>query len=216
MDDTKIEEGFKICSKCGEVKPISEFYKRKSSKDGLRSECKACSIARVSEYNAIHNEEKKAYKSEYYQANKEKKAAYNAAYYQANKDKISEYHAEYNNPHKSPLGWAKMMVNGYRKMDRERGFDTSQTISAEWFLQNIAYRPCVHCGVQAIGKVGCNRLDNTKGHTQDNVESCCFKCNCKENIRDQLERGIHMSCKHKNQSFSSFVEEHKAKRKNLT
>ena len=94
-------------------------------------------------------------------------------------------------------------------MDRERGFDPNQTISAEWFLQNIAYRPCAHCGLQAIGLIGCNRLDNTKGHTIDNVEPCCLKCNARENVRDQLERGLHVSCKHKKQSFKDFVKEHK-------
>ena len=32
----------KKCSKCGEVKPISEFYKSSSSKDGYQSYCKYC------------------------------------------------------------------------------------------------------------------------------------------------------------------------------
>ena len=188
MDIIEEEVKTKRCSRCGQVKPLSLFYKKKSTKDGLRSECKACSIARVSEYNAIHKEEKKAYNA--------------------------EYNAEYYNPQKNPLGWAKRMVNHYRWMDRERFGDDSKTITAEWFLQNIAYRPCVHCGKQGIGLIGCNRLDNTKGHTIDNVESCCFKCNERENIRDQLERGIHVSCKHKKQSFKDFVNAHKAKDKN--
>lgn len=34
--------GRKRCTKCGECKPLSEFYKRSASKDGLRSECKDC------------------------------------------------------------------------------------------------------------------------------------------------------------------------------
>jgi len=32
----------KVCSKCGEEKKISEFYKRKESKNGLRKECRDC------------------------------------------------------------------------------------------------------------------------------------------------------------------------------
>lgn len=35
----------KKCSKCGEVKSLSSFHKRSSSKDGLRAECKACVLA---------------------------------------------------------------------------------------------------------------------------------------------------------------------------
>lgn len=32
----------KRCSKCGEVKPCTEFYKRKDSRDGLEGRCKLC------------------------------------------------------------------------------------------------------------------------------------------------------------------------------
>jgi hypothetical protein len=32
----------KQCSKCGAVKPISEFFKRKKNKDGLEGQCKLC------------------------------------------------------------------------------------------------------------------------------------------------------------------------------
>ena len=198
-----IEEEVKTkrCPKCERVLPITEFNKSKSRKDGLRSYCKECQKAMQAEYRQAHKDAIRKQKAEYYQAHKDKIAEYR----QANKDKIAEYY----DPQKNQLGWAKMMVNGYRKMDRERGFDTSQTISAEWFLKNIAYRKCAHCGKQGIGLIGCNRLDNTKGHTIDNVEPCCFKCNLKENIRDQIARGVHVSCKHKKQSFKDFVDEHK-------
>ena len=170
-------------------------------------------------YNAEWRAKNPTYDAEYYQANKEKKAAYNAEwraknptydaeYYQSNKEKKAAYNADYSDPQKNPMNWAKRMVNGYRHMDRERfGYD-SKTITAEWFLEHIAYQPCAHCGVQGIGLIGCNRLDNTKGHTIDNVEPCCFKCNCKENIRDQLERGLCWFQKGKKVDFKTFVKEH--------
>lgn len=37
----------KECSKCGRVKPLTAFYKRKDSNDGLRSQCKECSNAYI-------------------------------------------------------------------------------------------------------------------------------------------------------------------------
>lgn len=101
-------------------------------------------------------------------------------------------------------------------MDRERGFGDKDTISVDYFINHIANEPCAHCGTQGYGLIGCNRLYNTKGHTIDNVEPCCFKCNARENIRDQIARGLHWTCKHKKQSFSDFVNEHKAKDKNLS
>ena len=205
MDEVKVEEGFKICSRCGQVKPIGDFYRNKRAKDGLMSYCKQCNKEYQAEWSTNHKENFKANSAKW----RAKNPTYNAEYHQANKEKIAEYQAEYCDPQKNPRGWAKRIVNSYKKMDRERGFDPNQTISAEWFLQNIAYRPCAHCGLQAIGLIGCNRLDNTKGHTIDNVEPCCFKCNARENIRDQIARGLHWTCKHKKQSFKEFVKEHK-------
>ena len=34
----------KNCYKCGEQKPLSEFYKNKSNKDGFQKRCKPCDI----------------------------------------------------------------------------------------------------------------------------------------------------------------------------
>lgn len=34
--------GMKVCSKCGNCKNTSEYYRKSSTKDGLRNECKAC------------------------------------------------------------------------------------------------------------------------------------------------------------------------------
>lgn len=42
MDANK-EKGTKICSRCREEKPLSEFYTSTVTKDGYRSQCKACS-----------------------------------------------------------------------------------------------------------------------------------------------------------------------------
>ena len=203
MDIIEEEVKTKICQKCGRTLPLGEFAKNKTKKDGLANWCKACTKA----YNM-------EYYTDYYAKNKEKVAARHAEYYANNKDKRKAYMKAYTDPILSPLGWAKRMVGGYRAMDRQRGFDDSQTITADWFVQNIAYKPCKYCGKQGIGLIGCNRLDNTKPHTIDNVVPCCPSCNSRENIRDMIERGL--VSKRKKQSFKEFVNEHKAKHKNLT
>ena len=37
-----MRDGFKKCTKCGEIKPHSEFHKDKSRKDGYATSCKSC------------------------------------------------------------------------------------------------------------------------------------------------------------------------------
>lgn len=41
----------KKCNKCKKVKLLSEFYKDKGNRDGLRSDCKECSNERVKKYH---------------------------------------------------------------------------------------------------------------------------------------------------------------------
>ena len=188
MDNVELKT--KRCGKCGRILPITEFSKDKSRKDGLNHYCKQCDRAKRKKYHITHRDS-------------ELKRV--AEYYQENKDKIADYY----DPQTHPMNWAKNMVNKYRSTDRDRGFDDSKTITAEWFVQNIMYKPCAHCGLRQVGAIGVNRLDNTKGHTIDNVEPCCLKCNARENIRDQIARGLHWTCKHKKQSFKEFVKEHK-------
>ena len=94
----------KKCTKCGETKLFSAFYKQASAKIGYRSQCKSCER----EYTKKKAKELKAYKRQYYLANKEsilaqcreyrerpenkkRKAAGDRAYYLKNKEKITKY-----------------------------------------------------------------------------------------------------------------------------
>ena len=51
----------KKCSKCGEVKLFSEFYKHKSRKDGLHSQCKCCANKTKEVWRKKHLKEIKEY-----------------------------------------------------------------------------------------------------------------------------------------------------------
>jgi hypothetical protein len=58
----------KRCSKCGEVKPVEEFNKDKSKKDGRQGYCRACQRAskRTPKYKAYEETpERKKYKSKW-------------------------------------------------------------------------------------------------------------------------------------------------------
>jgi len=70
---TKFVEDFKRCSKCGEEKPLSEFYRSKNHKDGLQYWCKGCvkeyqqEYRQTPEYKAFQQEYQREYRQEYRQ-----------------------------------------------------------------------------------------------------------------------------------------------------
>ena len=80
----------KICSKCGEEKPLGEFYKNNSSKDGLYAYCKECS--RKEHLNFIRNnpDKHKKYKKKFKEENLDWQEKYNKKYYQTHKKRHKE------------------------------------------------------------------------------------------------------------------------------
>ena len=44
----------KVCTKCKAGKELSEFYKAKESKDGLRGTCKACAKDYGNKYRQVN------------------------------------------------------------------------------------------------------------------------------------------------------------------
>lgn len=66
----------KLCTKCGQVKPVSEFGLNKSKKDGLQCHCKECV---------------KVYKKQHYEDNKQYYKDKAVAYRQAGREYLNDY-----------------------------------------------------------------------------------------------------------------------------
>jgi hypothetical protein len=80
----------KRCSKCGEVKPLDQYYAAKGCKDGLRGDCKACFSARAKARYAVKSDAIKAYVNAWRSENREHVRAwqkqYNAGRKRENRD----------------------------------------------------------------------------------------------------------------------------------
>lgn len=59
----------KQCKTCGETKPKSEFYKNKSRKDGLQSQCKSCKKLIARKWAKANPQKVKASQQAYIKAN---------------------------------------------------------------------------------------------------------------------------------------------------
>ncbi len=100
-------------------------------------------------------------------------------WYRLNKQNASKKHNKYQLEwRKTPIGRAYNLISNYNSADKKYNRGKGD-LTAKWIVENILSKPCVHCGESDWHNIGCNRLDNSKPHTKDNVEPCCRKCNCK-------------------------------------
>lgn len=51
----------KQCTKCGQIKPLSDFWKDRSKKHGYGARCKACKVAIYNQYRKANGYDKKRY-----------------------------------------------------------------------------------------------------------------------------------------------------------
>ena len=86
---------YKHCSKCKQLLSIDNFYKNKSSKDGLYSRCKLCHIQQTQDYRTNNQEKVKQFKGEYYQNNKDNYRKYNKTRREKNPELVKEYQRKY-------------------------------------------------------------------------------------------------------------------------
>ena len=78
----------KTCTKCNQIKPLTEYYKKRK---GLNSRCKHCCRAWRKKYRENNREKKRACDKKYYENNPEKKRAYVKKYRENNRDKARAY-----------------------------------------------------------------------------------------------------------------------------
>ena len=73
----------KICCGCNINKPLTEYHKCSSHKDGKKSQCKECRNAHKRIYNKVHSDVNKAY----YERNKPRILDYQQRYSKENEKK---------------------------------------------------------------------------------------------------------------------------------
>ena len=126
-------------------------------------------------YRENNREKINAYFKDYYQNNKEKLSNNSKEYRSQNKDRINAQKREYT---KTKTGRANSLAHTYREKDKIKLFNISNNVNGKWIVENIfSGQKCVYCGDQDWTHLGCDRIDNNKPHTPDNVVCSCFLCN---------------------------------------
>ena len=95
---SQIPDGYKRCSKCGEVKPLSEFCKDTRASDGLRCQCRGCASDYGRQYRVTHRDKARESSRKYHAANidkvHERKKQYRAENLDKKREKDKQYRAK--------------------------------------------------------------------------------------------------------------------------
>ena len=107
----------KRCTKCGEEKPLSEFYRNQKTHDGRASQCKGCRLEyarkhyeengetireRARKYREENREAVLEYERKIHRENREREAEYARNYYRKNRKWKAGYDLKYNKCVKTP------------------------------------------------------------------------------------------------------------------
>lgn len=78
----------KTCGGCGDDKPVADFSRNRTSRDGLYSLCRDCKSKRAAAFRAANVEKIREAKRAYQEENADKVKAKRAAYYSANAEQV--------------------------------------------------------------------------------------------------------------------------------
>lgn len=154
-----MNKSVKRCSKCKQFKPLSEFYKRKISKDGLQFDCKSCRLKHVKKYNqtkkgkAVHCKSSKKYQ-------KTKKGI------KVSRKKVAQYC-------KTKKGKATFKRYRIRYPERQKARSAINNAIAMGKLPRPDTKLCHYCSAQA------QQYHHHRGYAPEHwldVVSVCMRC----------------------------------------
>ena len=193
----------KICTNCGEWKPIAEFHKKVHSRDGLRSACKICTNAdnkkradgnrerereRLRAYYATHTEERRAYRL----VNIERQRRSEREWREKNGERMREYSREYYRlrpevAKNANRKWEAANRDKRQAIDRRRRARKQQAegefTNQEWQALMAYYNhTCLCCGKgePEIQLTPDHVIPLAKGGSNaiTNIQPLCRSCNC--------------------------------------
>jgi len=170
-----------ICKHCGE-EDIKFLIKDSKSQGGYRKICKICRNFQNNKKGGIkkfvsRHRDPKGFKT----CNTCQVVQENSQFYKSTitKDKLigtcklcrsKQDKEQYKNIKYRSI----VLLSQYRRIDKKKGFENDLT--KEFILSNIISQPCFYCR-DSLENIGCDRIDNQKGHCKNNVVPCCDICN---------------------------------------
>ena len=163
----------KRCTKCGSVKPLSEFYKCSGNHDGLKGMCKICVKQQHAQYYIEHHEEYKVHMRSYYREHIDEYKVHDQEYYQQHVEERRAHIREYGT---SDVGRA---VDKAAKHNRRIQGGSQLTGAVIRDVVEASNGVCPYCGKSFKEGHMDHIVPLSRGGTndRDNLAYVCASCN---------------------------------------
>ncbi len=194
----------KFCKVCNTEKPLSDFSKNSTKKDGLQYRCRSCMNRYTSAHHAQNKDSINARKADYYEQNKEHISARHARNYIENREHHLAVQAVYTAANIDKIrtrnaAYAKANPEIRRLSSRKRraliwkaeGTHTQADVEKLFDLQRGKCATC-SCSLKKKGK-NVYHVDHIMplvrggGNGPDNLQLLCPPCNLKKNAKDPID-----------------------------
>jgi len=127
----------KVCTRCDEIKPLTEFHRYSRNKDGRTSDCKQCRRVNTLKWVETNNERHRSNSRSYWASHKEEKRKYDKFRYSENVEGQRERHRIYYANNKDVF-----LRNSHKRRAR-----LSCSVPQRWVKGETDNSLCYWCGV---------------------------------------------------------------------
>ena len=178
----------KICASCLEIKPLTEFYKDVTRKDGHRPRCKECHKISVKKWQLDNKERFKEINRIWKQAHKKQRAEQSKKRARANPEKTRAVAKQSRERHpETSRNWRrnnKDKIRNYTASRKARlaGNGGDLTIEEWHAILDFYGHKCLCCGRDDV-KLTIDHvipISNGGKHSADNIQPLCGPCNSRK------------------------------------
>lgn len=176
------------CSKCNEIKPVSEFAQRPNRKKGYHSRCNPCLAEVARQRRKNHGEQINRLRKERREANPDKSREIAHTWRRANSDKVAESNAKWR-----AKNYEYVRNSNIRNYVRRAGgfvdptLDIFDVFEDDNYICQLCFEPCDpfardhHPDMATPDHIIPVSLGGS--HTRDNVQTAHLRCNVSKNNR---------------------------------